>query len=77
MPELPEVTTIINVLKKTTLIGTKIKSVDVLIPKVIKNTTVNKFKQFFVGEEFINIENNQISNLFYILTEHIISRKFN
>ena len=56
MPELPEVTTIINVLKKTTLIGTKIKSVDVLIPKVIKNTTVNKFKQFFVGEEFINIE---------------------
>ena len=38
MPELPEVTTIINVLKKTTLIGNKIKSVDVLIPKVIKNT---------------------------------------
>ena len=48
MPELPEVTTIINVLKKTTLIGSKIKSVDVLIPKVIKNTTVNKFKQFFL-----------------------------
>lgn len=56
MPELPEVTTIINVLKKTTLIGSKIKSVDVLIPKVIKNTTVNKFKQFFDGEEFIDIQ---------------------
>ena len=56
MPELPEVTTIINVLKKTTLIGNKIKSVDVLIPKVIKNTTVNKFKQFFVSEEFIDIQ---------------------
>ena len=34
MPELPEVTTIINVLKKTTLIGSKIKSVDVLIPNL-------------------------------------------
>ena len=56
MPELPEVTTIINVLKKTTLIGSKIKSVDVLIPKIIKNTAVNKFKHFFVGEEFIDIQ---------------------
>ena len=56
MPELPEVTTIINVLKKTTLIGSKIKSVDVLMPKIIKNTTVNKFKHFFVGEEFIDIQ---------------------
>lgn len=56
MPELPEVTTIINVLKKTTLIGKEIKSVDVLISKVIKNANVNKFKQFFVGEKFIDIQ---------------------
>ena len=56
MPELPEVTTIINVLKNTTLINNKIKSVDVLIPKVIQNASIQKFKNFFINEKVINIE---------------------
>lgn len=56
MPELPEVTTIINVLKKSTLINNKIKNVDVLIPKVIQNASVQQFKKFFNDEKIIDID---------------------
>ena len=56
MPELPEVTTIINVLKKTTLINNKIKNVDILIPKVIQNVSVQQFKKFFISEKIIDID---------------------
>ena len=56
MPELPEVTTIINALKKTTLINNKIESVEVLVPKIIQNTSVDYFKKFFVNEKVLNIE---------------------
>ena len=56
MPELPEVTTIINVLKNSTLINNEIKSVDILIPKVIQNASVQQFKKFFVNEKIIDID---------------------
>ncbi|MBP5256861.1 MAG: DNA-formamidopyrimidine glycosylase [Mycoplasma sp.] len=56
MPELPEVTTIINVLKHSTLLNNKIISVDVLKPKVIQNTSIQRFKNFFINEKIINIE---------------------
>ncbi len=56
MPELPEVTTIINVLKRSTLLNNKIISVDVLKPKVIQNTSIQRFKNFFINEKIINIE---------------------
>ncbi len=55
MPELPEVTVVINELKKTSIINQRIKSVNVFLPKVIKNTTVDKFKKFFVNEFIKNI----------------------
>ena len=56
MPELPEVTTIINTLKHSTLLNNKIESVDVLIPKIIKNASIQQFKNFFINEKIVNIE---------------------
>ena len=46
MPELPEVTTIINKLKNTSMIGKKIIDVVFYKPKVIKNASVDSFKSF-------------------------------
>ena len=54
MPELPEVETVKNVLKKN-LIGLKIKKVDVFYPDMIK-TNLNEFKINLVDEEFIDIK---------------------
>ena len=56
MPELPEVQTIINSLKKKPLLNRKIKSIDILLPKVIKNATPSKFKEFMVGETIKDIK---------------------
>ena len=56
MPELPEVQTIINVLKKKPLINKKIKEVKIVLPKVIKNTTPTKFKEFMTGESIVDIK---------------------
>ena len=54
MPELPEVETVKNVLKKN-LLGLKVKSVDVFYPDMIK-TDVLEFKKNLIGEEFIDIK---------------------
>lgn len=54
MPELPEVETVKNVLRHD-IIGKKIKSIDVYYGKIIKNVTIDEFKNLLVGEEFINI----------------------
>ena len=56
MPELPEVQTIINALRKKPLLNHKIKKVDILLPKVIKNTTPAKFKTFMLGESIVDIK---------------------
>lgn len=55
MPELPEVATVINNLKQTSLINKKIKEVDVFIPKVVKNASINEFKKFFIDEKIKDI----------------------
>lgn len=54
MPELPEVETVKNVLKKD-LIGLKIKDVLVFYPEMIK-TGVDDFKKNLIGEEIIDIK---------------------
>ena len=48
MPELPEVETVKNVLKKN-LIGLKIKKVDVFYPDTIK-TNLDEFKSNLIDE---------------------------
>lgn len=54
MPELPEVETVKNVLKKN-LIGLKIEKIEVFYPDMIK-TDLNEFKNNLVGESFIDIK---------------------
>ena len=56
MPELPEVQTIINALKKKPLLNHNIIKVDILLPKVIKNTTPTKFKSFMLNESIVDIK---------------------
>ena len=54
MPELPEVETVKNVLKKN-LIGLKINNVEVFYPDMIK-TNLEDFKNNLINEEFIDIK---------------------
>ena len=54
MPELPEVETVKNVLKKN-LIGLKIKKVDVFYDSMIK-TSLKEFKNNLINEEFQDIK---------------------
>jgi formamidopyrimidine-DNA glycosylase len=56
VPELPEVQTIINNLKRVGLLSKKIISVNVYKEKLVKNSSINNFKKFFINEKIINIE---------------------
>ena len=69
MPELPEVTTIINKLKNTSMIGKKIIDVVFYKPKVIKNASVDSFKSFLVNESIVDISRKGKYILFK-LTNH-------
>ena len=69
MPELPEVTTIINKLKSTSMIGKKIIDVVFYKPKVIKNASVDSFKSFLVNESIVDISRKGKYILFK-LTNH-------
>ena len=54
MPELPEVETIIRDLRKR-ILGIKIFDIEVLLPRIVKNTKVN-FKKKLINNRFLNIE---------------------
>lgn len=66
MPELPEVQTLIDSLKEQKILNHKIINVDVLKPKILKNTTPEKFKLFLLNEKIINIERKGKYLLFYL-----------
>jgi formamidopyrimidine-DNA glycosylase len=55
MPELPEVQTIINTLKTSGLLHKQITNVSVYKTKLLKNSTLIKFKKFLIGESINNI----------------------
>lgn len=54
MPELPEVQTVINNLKKNVL-NSKIDNISIYYPKLLKNSTESEFKNFLNNETIINI----------------------
>jgi len=54
MPELPEVETIIGDLRKR-ILNIKILDIEVLLPRIVKNTKVN-FKKKLINNRFVNIE---------------------
>lgn len=55
MPELPEVQVVINYLQQN-ILSKKITSVNVKLPKLIKNTSVDNFKKFLTNKSFIEIK---------------------
>lgn len=54
MPELPEVETVVRYLR-TKIINKKINKIEMYYPKVLQNTTVDKFNSFLVNETFKSI----------------------
>ena len=55
MPELPEVETVKNTLKNL-ILNKEIRDVDVFFEKIIRNVTVDEFKEKLVGRKFVDIE---------------------
>lgn len=68
MPELPEVRTLINNLKKNKVKGQKITDVNFIDAKVLKNSTKESFKKFVIGETIKDID--QIGKLIVINLSH-------
>ena len=56
MPELPEVQTVINNLKKQKIIDLKITDVKIFKNKILKNSTFSEFKKFIVNEKIIDFQ---------------------
>ena len=54
MPELPEVETVKNYLKKD-IVNRTISSIDVYYGKIIKNIDVDEFKKVLVNQTFLNV----------------------
>ena len=54
MPELPEVTTVINTLKQN-ILGERIKDIKINYGKLIKNVDEKTFKKSLIGEEIVDI----------------------
>lgn len=55
MPELPEVETVRNTLKNL-ILGKEIRDVDVFYEKMIRNISINDFKESLIGKKLIDIE---------------------
>jgi len=68
MPELPEVYTFIQQLKKLKVVGQTIKDIKYYDSKVLKNSTESSFKKFIVGETIKDI--NQIGKLIVFSLSH-------
>jgi formamidopyrimidine-DNA glycosylase len=56
MPELPEVETVVNILNHGPACGARIKQITVHQPKLLKNTNVQNFTKFLVGEKINNFK---------------------
>ncbi|MDR2821670.1 MAG: DNA-formamidopyrimidine glycosylase [Mycoplasmataceae bacterium] len=55
MPELPEVQTVVNVLKSSKIINKTISETKIFVPKMLKNSSVSAFNDFLVGEKIKTI----------------------
>ncbi len=74
MPELPEVQTVVQTLRKL-ILNKKIINVIVLWPKILKNTNISQFKKQIIGQQFTRVERRgKTIVLFtnkYILLSHL------
>lgn len=72
MPELPEVQTVINALSNK-IIGRKIISIDVRLPKLIKNVSVNQFKQIITNASFVRLERIGKYIIFHLDNDYVMA----
>lgn len=56
MPEFPEVRTLISTLSSKDIFNTKITNINVLKPKLLKNSKVDEFKNFLINDKLDHIE---------------------
>lgn len=74
MPELPEVETVKNTLRKN-VIGKEIKEVKIYYPKIIRNLTPEEFREKLKGERIVEIDRRGKYLIFifnnYILVSHL------
>ena len=71
MPELPEVETVKNTLKKQ-ILGKKVKSVKILYDGIIE-TNKDEFKKNIIGQSFINIERRGKFLIFELNDYYLVS----
>lgn len=71
MPELPEVQVVINYLKQN-ILNKKIKHVDVYLDKLIKNVSINEFKDTLIGHYFKDILRKGKYLLFILDNNHVM-----
>ena len=72
MPELPEVETVRKVLINQ-ILNKKIIEVDVRYPKIIANTTPEQFKNYLIGQSFIDIKRKGKYLIFILSNGYLIS----
>lgn len=70
MPELPEVETVKNTLKKN-ILNKKIKDIKIYYDKIIRNVNPNEFREKLIGQEFIDIKRRG-KYLIFILNDYIL-----
>ena len=71
MPELPEVQTIVNDLKKK-VVGRKIKDIWTDWPKYFKHLGEKKFRKHVIGKKIISIERRAKNILFHLSDNHLM-----
>ncbi|MCV3754186.1 DNA-formamidopyrimidine glycosylase [Ureaplasma zalophigenitalium] len=72
MPELPEVQVIVNHLNQLVL-NKKIQTVEVFLPKILKNRTENEFVNEFEGREILKIERHGKYLLFFMDNNNVLA----
>ena len=71
MPELPEVQTIVNDLKKK-IVGRKIKNLWTDWPKYFKHLSEKDFKKYVIGKKIIGVERRAKNILFYLSNNYLM-----
>lgn len=70
MPELPEVETVKESLKKV-ILNKKISNIEIYYDRIIQNVSVNEFMDELTGEEFVDIKRSG-KYLIFVLKNHIM-----
>lgn len=71
MPELPEVESVCRMLRSQ-IIGAEITSIFVDKPKIFKNSTVEEFSEYVIGETFKNVSRRGKHIIYHLTNDKIV-----